>query len=269
MNNTNFFYGSSLANSTLDASDAYGWHFQFKKNSIQNVIIRYLGVFHLGARIRSRILSMVLKNENTKELTLLDAGCGMGLASLYWSTKFKKVLGVDLDKAKIKQAKLIAKDNKIGNIKFKSADLLKNNFTNERFDIAICFEVIEHVKDHKKLIHTLSKRIKKTGKIIISFPSNSYISALAQHSLQHEVVGFLPSDIEKVSRKEGLKLTKTYSFGNTLYVQWLIAFDFFTRKTIPIISPIFFPIFYPQVVIDQKLPKMGTPRGYVLVLERR
>ncbi len=268
MHNSNFFYGSSLANSSLKASDAYGWHFQFKKNSLQNQIIKYLGVFHLGARIRSRILSNILKDKNTKPLTLLDAGCGMGLASVYWSTKFKRVLGVDQDKTKIKQANILAKDNHIKNITFKAADILKGNFATEKFDFIICFEVIEHVKDHKILIRNLSKRVKKGGEIILSFPSNSYISAIAQKSLQHEVVGFLPKDIQKVAQKENLKLIKTFSFGNTLLVQWLIAFDFFTRKTFPFISPFLFPIFYPLVVLDLYMPQMGIPRGYVLVLEK-
>lgn len=269
MSNSNFFYGSSLASSNINASDAYGWHFQFQKNSIQNNVIKYFGVFHLGARIRSRILSLILKHEKTEKLTLLDAGCGMGLASIYWSSKFKKVFGVDLDKSKIREAKTIAKENGIKNVEFKSSDLLKNKFTKEKFDIAICFEVIEHVKDYKKLIKTLSMRVKKNGEIIISFPSNSYISALAQKSLQHEVVGFLPKDIQEVADKEGLKLFKTYSFGNTLLVQWLIALDFFTRKTFPIISPAFFPFLYPLVIIDQKLPQMGIPRGYILVFKKK
>jgi ubiquinone biosynthesis O-methyltransferase len=269
MQSSNFFYGSSLANSDINASDAYGWHFQFQKNSFQNTLIKYLGVFHLGARIRSRILSLILKNKDTKKLTLLDAGCGMGLASIYWSSKFKKVFGVDLDKSKIKEAQILAKDNRINNVSFKSADLLKNNFTKEKFDIVTCFEVIEHVKDYKKLIKTLSKRIKKGGEVILSFPSNSYISALAQKSLQHEVVGFLPKDIQKVSKQENLTLIKTYSFGNTILIQWLIALDFFTRKTFPIISPFFFPFFYPLVIIDQKLPQMGIPRGYILVLKKK
>lgn len=266
--NNNFFYGSALSSSNIDASDAYGWHFQFHKKSVQNLVIKYFGVFHLGGRIRSRILSLILGNGDTSKLTLLDAGCGMGLASVYWSAKFKKVFGVDIDKSKIKQAKLLAKDNKIKNIEFKAGDILKNKFTKEKFDIAICFEVIEHVKDHKKLISTLSARVKKGGKVIISFPSNSYISSLAQKSLQHEVVGFLPGDIKKVAQEKKLKLMKVISFGNTFPAQWLVALDFFTRKTFPIISALIFPFFYPLIIIDQKLPQMGIPRGYVLVLKK-
>ncbi len=268
MHNSNFFYGSSLASSSLKASDAYGWHFQFRKNSLQNKVIKYLGVFHLGARVRSRILSNILKDKDTKSLSLLDAGCGMGLASIYWSSKFKDVLGIDLDRSKIKQAKILASDNYIKNIIFKPGDLLKDSFTKEKFDVVICFEVIEHVKDHKKLIKTLANRIKKDGEIIVSFPSNSYISALAQKSLQHEVVGFLPRDIQKAAKVNNLKLVETLSFGNSLVIQWLIAFDFFVRKTFPIVSSFLFPIFYPFVVLDIYLPQMGIPRGYILVLRR-
>jgi 2-polyprenyl-3-methyl-5-hydroxy-6-metoxy-1,4-benzoquinol methylase len=265
----NRYYGSALANSNLWATNAYGWGFQFKKNSPQNLTISYLGVFHIGARIRARILEKILSRENLSKKTLLDAGCGMGLTSIFLSSKFKTVTGVDLDVDKIKQAKILAKENKIKNIDFKKADLLKNNFTQKKFDFAICFEVIEHVKNADFLLDTLSKRVVKGGKVILSFPSDSFLSAIAQKSLQHERVGFLPADIKKIIKNKNLIIEEEYSFGNTWAAQGIVGSDFFIRKTFPILSAVLFPIVYPFMIFDLSLPKMGVPRGYILVLRKK
>jgi SAM-dependent methyltransferase len=264
----NYFYGSSLSNSDLRPTNAYGWGFEFKKNSPQNLLIRYTGVFHLGTRIRHRILEKILKGQDLKKKELFDAGCGMGLASIYWSKRFKNVFGVDLEAEKIRQAKISARDNNAKNIDFKRGDLLKNNFTKRKFDIAICFEVIEHVYDDQKLIKTLASRLKKNGTLILSFPSNSLLSAIAQKSLDHQKIGYLVPDIKKLSKNAGLKIVKEYSFGNTPIAKSIIAFDFLLRKTFPILSALIFPVCYPFVILDSYMPKMGTPRGYVLVLSK-
>src|SRR5260221_6532338 len=92
-----YFYGSALANSNIRATNAYGWGFQFKRKSLQSIIISYTGVFHIGARIRSRILSKILDKYDYSKKELFDAGCGIGLSSIYFSGRFKKVTGMDLD----------------------------------------------------------------------------------------------------------------------------------------------------------------------------
>src|SRR5260221_1288188 len=264
----NYFYGSALANSNIRPTNAYGWGFKFKKKSLQSTLISYTGVFHIGARIRSRILSNVLNRKNYSKKELFDAGCGMGLSSIYFSNKFKSVTGVDLDPDKIKQAKILARDNHLTNINFKVGNLLKNKFTDKKFDVVICFEVIEHVQDPEQLLKSLSSILKKDGKIILSFPSKSFLSALAQKSLDHYSIGFSPVEIKKLSKGTKLVIKEKISFGNTYLAQFIVGVDFFIRKIFPILSALLFPFVYPFMVLDLNFPKMGVPRGYVLILEK-
>lgn len=261
-------FGSSLANSNIRAVNAYGWGVQFKKGSFQNFIVDHFGVFHLGTRTRNHILSNILRKRDLSKLDLLDAGCGIGLASLYYSKSFLHVTGVDLEKQKIDQAKTLAKNNRIKNVTFQVADLTRATFTKKQFDKIICFEVIEHVNDDKKLLAGLSKLLKKNGELILSFPSKTFMSRVAQKSLDHFKVGYLPSEIKKIIKPLHLKVVEEYSFGKSILGKSVVFVDFLLRKSAPIIASALFPIFYPLMLLDYYLPHFGIPRGYVLVIRK-
>lgn len=261
-------FGSGLANSNIRAVNAYGWGVQFKKGSFQNFLVERFGVFHLGTRMRNHILNNILVNRELSDSNLLDAGCGIGLASIYYAPKFLTVTGIDLEKQKIRQAKILAKNNLIKNVDFKVVNLMNAPFTKKRFDKIICFEVIEHVNDDKKLIAGLSKLLKEDGEIILSFPSKTLMSKIAQKSLDHFKVGYVPNDIKEILKPLGLKIVKEYSFGKSLLGKTIVFTDFLLRKSVPIVASAFFPIFYPLLLADYNLPHFGIPRGYVLVIRK-
>lgn len=267
-NNKDRLFGSCLSQSNIRLRDSYGWGFKFKKGSIQNFVVGNFGLFHVGARIRNRILDVIIKRRDYSDKALLDAGCGMGLSSIFYSKNFKEVVGIDIDEYKIHEAKKLVRDCNLKNVKFFRKSLFGSLFGQKKFDVIICFEVIEHIKDPKKLFENFHKNLKKDGLLTISFPTKSLISRMAQSSLDHEKVGYLPSDILYLIRDIGLKITETYSFGNTPLAKIPILADFIFKKTAPILSAFFFPLFYLMVILDYYLPKVGIPRGYVLVLKK-
>lgn len=267
-NNKDKLFGSCLSQSNIRLRDSYGWGFKFKKGSIQNFVVGNFGIFHVGARIRNRVLDAIIKKRDYSDRILLDAGCGTGLSSVFFSKDFKEVVGIDIDKYKILQARKLVKDCGLENVKFFDKSLFSPLFGQKKFDVIICFEVVEHIKDPEKLFSNFYKKLKKNGNLIISFPTRSFISRIAQSSLDHEKVGYLPSDIKNLIEGTGLKITETYSFGNTPLAKIPILIDFVFKKTLPILSAIFFPVFYSMVVLDYYLPRLGIPRGYVLVLKR-
>lgn len=263
------FFGSALARSNNKVMNTYGWGVQFRENSLQNLVVEYLGVFHLGARIRNKILTGILEKEDHLDHKLLDAGCGVGLASIYLSSRFHEVCGVDIDRLKIKEAKILAEENRSKNVNFKRIDLLTDGFTKDKFDVIICFEVMEHVVSDRKLVYNLSKLLKNNGQLILSVPSKTLLSRIAQKSLDHYKVGYTPDDIKKLLPGTKLIITDEFSFGKSILGKSVVACDFIFRKTFPILASIFFPVFYPLLILDNYLPKFGIPRGYVLVLGKR
>jgi|GEM_PF-3566023 len=261
-------FGSCLSKTNIRPSNAYGWKFQLHKNSLVNKLLRLMGLPHLGSRIRNKIVMEELKKMDGKQYRVLDAGCGIGLTGFLLAEKGHKVTGIDIDSGKIKQAKQIKKENNYKNIDFLNKDLLRIKNNKEKFDIIICLEVIEHVHSDKELLKVFAKLLKKDGFIIISFPSPGFLSKIAQKSLDHFHVGYKPDDIRKILSKKNLYISEEKSFGNTVLGKSVIALDFLFRKTLPILSGIFFPIFYPIVVFDYYLPSLSCPRGYVLVISK-
>ena len=93
---------------------------------------------------------------------VLDLGCGCGYGSYILSHKAKKVIGVDNCKGIIDYANLYYKRD---NIKFLSQSGLE---INDKYDIIIAFESIEHFRNVEELFK-IFKRI-NPKKIILSTP---------------------------------------------------------------------------------------------------
>ena len=264
-----YFFGSELADSGIRAVDAYGWGVRFVKGSLQSLAVSFFGIMHLGSRIRNRILTGELSRENCSDKSLLDAGCGIGQEAVYLAPNFESVLGVDIEKEKITQAKKLAEKNLVNNARFEALDLTKGGLGNRMFDVIICLEVIEHVSSDKKFISVLNRLLKKGGRLIISFPSKTLLSKIAQKSLKHFEIGYNPDDMRMLLKGTDLKIVKKYSYGKSILGKLVIAADFIFKKTLPVLSVLFFPIFYPLLILDLKLPAFGIPRGFILILGKR
>ncbi len=263
------FFGSELANSDVKATNAYGWGVRFNRNSLQSWTIYFLGLMHLGSRIRNRIVIKILSSLDTSKMTLFDAGCGIALESVRLAPRFKKVVAADIDSRKTKEALRLSRKNSVTNLEIMTADLTKGKATNEKFDVIISLEVIEHVFSDKKFISTLDKSLKKDGVIILSSPAKTLLSKIAQKSLDHHQIGYNPEDIKKLLKNTDLKLVKQYSYGKSILGKVIIAIDFVFKKTVPVLSIFFFPVFYPVLIFDLKLPTSGIPRGFVSILKKK
>lgn len=99
--------------------------------------------------------------------TILDAGCGSGVASRYLATRFAAfVLGMDYSMNRLKEASLLSKT--LG-VKYIQADLLNCCFLKEnQFDKIICRFVLQHNPSKvREIIESFLPLIKPSGKLII------------------------------------------------------------------------------------------------------
>lgn len=97
------------------------------------------------------------------EYSVIDFGCGIGYGSEIIANPIDEVQywGVDIDEECIERAK---KDYEIeGRIDFSVEDLNKFVLNDLSFNVAVCFENIEHVENTDNLI----KQLKKANKWII------------------------------------------------------------------------------------------------------
>jgi len=110
------------------------------------------------------LVSNVIKNDHIK--TVSDFGCGRGDFTIELANKYSKInfIGGDFSKETLDIAKNESKD--IKNIKFKLSNLIKLDFQDKVFDVAICINTLHHI--HKEdLDASLSELARVSNRYII------------------------------------------------------------------------------------------------------
>jgi len=139
--------------------------------------------FHKDSRSQKRIISSnnftyrIILNIINKFLDspkkILDIGCGVGTISLYLANNGHKVYGIDISNNAIKSCTESAKKLQLENkAHFKVVDF-PNKIPNEKFDLILFIEVIEHLKNDKLALRKIFSLLKRGGIAIISTPSKN------------------------------------------------------------------------------------------------
>ena len=106
------------------------------------------------------------KEKPLKNLTVLDIGCGGGLLSEPMKRLGAEVVGIDASNKNIEVAKLHAKKNNL-NIKYVCSSP-ENYPINEKFDVILNMEIIEHVDNVEQFLKSCSKLLKKNGMMFVA-----------------------------------------------------------------------------------------------------
>src|SRR5438876_608202 len=97
--------------------------------------------------------------------SVLDLACGEGYGSNLLAGTAKHVVGIDLDEQTVKHAK-----NKYirSNLDFRIGSITEIPINGQRvFDVIVCFEALEHVDDHDRLLSE-AKRLLAPGGLFSS-----------------------------------------------------------------------------------------------------
>ncbi|EKD26736.1 MAG: type 11 methyltransferase [uncultured bacterium] len=170
--------------------------------------------YSIHSRLRSyhlkKYLRQFCKNEN--KIKMLDVGCGLGyLTSVLGKDYFSA--GVDFDLHSLQ----INKNNGLQNMT--QSDVINLPFKNNTFDVIICSEVLEHLKDGDdlNLLKELSRVLSEKGIILITVPSKHGVRTYSKlrnlgHSdpdgkEYHHRIGYASQDVRQLTDKtESLKI---------------------------------------------------------------
>ena len=116
--------------------------------------------------------------------SVLDAGCGVGYGSAMLARAGAgQVVGVDVSAKAIEAASRGAPDN----ASFQVGDVHALPFGDARFELVVCFEVIEHVEAQDEVIAELARVLAPGGALAISSPNRDVYPAGNPHHV-HEYV---------------------------------------------------------------------------------
>lgn len=125
-------------------------------------------------------------------LKIADIGCGGGITSIPMAKLGATVTGIDASSKNIAVAKMHANkiEVQVNYIHSSIEEYVK--ISNEKYDVVLCLEVIEHVSNIQSFILYLSKILKLGGMLIISTINKTLKSYVFAIGLAEYLLGYLP-----------------------------------------------------------------------------
>jgi len=120
---------------------------------------------------RLKVVHDYIKNNIGDDTTILDFGCGSGVASYLFSDSAEQVVGFDTDYRPLSKIKKYIQFPR--NVSFESTDNLYGENYKDRFDVIVALDVLEHIDDLDEIIRLFKKVLKRGGVVIISGPTEN------------------------------------------------------------------------------------------------
>jgi len=203
-----------------------------KRPFLRKLFYRMLDLLLLRTwHIKKEIRKWAAENKSMRQI--VDAGSGFGQYSYYLGKKSKdwKITGLDVKEEQIEDCNQFF--SKIGflHVRFQSADLTRYD-ENNRFDMALSVDVMEHILEDVQVFKNLCKALKPGGMLLISTPSDQGGSDV--HSHEHESFieehvrdGYNMDEIkEKLSRAGFSKSEARYSYGSPGKISWRLSMKY-------------------------------------------
>jgi 2-polyprenyl-3-methyl-5-hydroxy-6-metoxy-1,4-benzoquinol methylase len=193
-------------------------------SNIEKAYIALFGIPIVGLRIRARnVFDLIPKGRHFHHI--LDAGSGLGVFSFELGSRFPeaRVLGVDLRKEVIEASTHIRDKISAGNVQFRQASI-ENLGIEGSFDLILCVDILEHIKDDLKALKGIYKAAAPGGILVLHVPALYRRYPVWKKSLNFDVethvrVGYDPEEIKEKVRQAGFLIRKngfTYGFWETL-----------------------------------------------------
>ena len=124
------------------------------------------GNYKLLHKLNPLRLKYITSRLDIKNKKILDIGCGGGILSEELSKMGAKVTGIDSSKKSINIAKKHAKEQDL-EIEYINGSIMDVSSL-KNYDCVVCFEMIEHIYEPKKLIEKIETITQKKSHLFIS-----------------------------------------------------------------------------------------------------
>lgn len=119
----------------------------------------------------SRVARLVGKNK-----TILEVGCGPGSQSkVFHGLLGCDVVGIEIDPTRAEKARSYCREVHVANLE---TDDLNDFLKNEKFDVIVCADVLEHLRNPEDLLIELKYFLKPDGYLVASIPNITHASII-------------------------------------------------------------------------------------------
>ena len=176
------------------------------------------GWWYLGRR---KIIERILNAEfqDRKDLKICDAGCGSG-DNISLLSRFGEVVGLELDDGIRKEAE--RRNPGIRFLKWVSPEDL-----NEKFDLILMTDVLEHIEDDRSAANWVVRHLKKGGCLLLTVPAFDFLWSEMDDVVWHfrrytrkSLLGLFPLRVIK------------FSYYNFFLFPVKVLFVFFSRVSL-------------------------------------
>jgi len=144
---------------------------------------------------------------------VLDLGSGEGYGAALLAANAASVLGIDIDEQAVLHSQL---RYPLQNLQFRCGDILDlSAFPDASFDAVVCFEAIEHVDDHQRVLTAVTRVLVPGGLFVVSTPDRRIYSE--EHGNDN------PFHVHELSRDEFETLLTTHFAHHRMWAEGTIT----------------------------------------------
>lgn len=156
---------------------------------------------HFWFKAKGQLINLLLQKINKKDLTILNAGAGIG-EDLETIRKFGRIHAIDIEEKALELIpQELVHEKKICNI----CELpYENNF----FDLAVAFDVLEHIEQDTQATQEIYRALKPGGFFVFTVPAFQPLFSSRDQALGHH---------RRYNKKDIKKLLAGFSFHELNY----------------------------------------------------
>lgn len=124
------------------------------------------------------VLAFVDQYAGSRQLRVLDVGCGTGMTMRDLLQRGHSVTGVDITEAMLQRARVAVGQSAPGRARCMVSDIENVPLADGSFDVVLCMGVLQYLQTDEKAIAELSRLVENGGLVIVTLPNIFRISNL-------------------------------------------------------------------------------------------
>ncbi len=128
-----------------------------------------------GQEIVRRRFRLAQQFVSFADKTVLDFGCGNGAQTVLFAQLGCKILAVDVEEEDLKTLRRVVEKEKLRALQPLRYDGAHLPLAEASMDLALSFEVLEHVPDEARALREMWRVLKPQGEIIFSVPNKGWV----------------------------------------------------------------------------------------------